>query len=154
MTDGLDALDRELLGAVRDNPRSSITQLSKRVGVARGTVYSRLDRLTARGVIVGYGPDVDPAAAGFEVTAFVTLEIEQGTHGQTTSALGEIPELLEIHTVTGGGDLLVRVIARTNRHLHEVVQNMTSIPTVLRTTTQLALESQVLRRVADVVADL
>jgi len=149
----LTALDRQLIGALRNRPRASITELARRIGAARGTVYTRLDRLTDLGVITGYGPDVDAALAGFEVTAFITLEIEQGSHAKTTAALATIEELLELHTVTGDGDLLVRVVAETNRHLHDVVQKITSIPTVARTRTQLALDSQTLRSVADVVAN-
>jgi len=153
MDSGLDSLDRELIRAIRQQPRASITQLSSSLGVARGTVYSRLDSLTQAGVIVGYGPDVDAVSAGFEVLAFITLEIEQGSHTETTNGLADILEILEIHTVTGAGDLLVRVLAATNQHLHEVVQRITAIPTVRRTTTQLALESTILRSVADLIVN-
>ena len=105
-------------------------------------------------MILGYGPDIDAAGAGFEVSAFITLEIEQGSHAKTTKGLAQITEILEIHTVTGDGDLLVRVLAATNHHLHEVVQRITAIPTVRRTTTQLALESTILRSTADLVAEM
>ena len=66
-------------------------------GVARGTVQARLERLQDRGVITGYGPDVDPAALGYEVTAFVTLEIRQaGGHDPVAERLAAIPEVLEV----------------------------------------------------------
>ena len=141
----LDALDRQLLGALRAHPRASMTSLAKIVGVARGTIYSRLDQLEASGVITGYGPEVDPIAAGFGVLAFCTLEIEQGSHDQTTAELSTLPEVLEIHTITGDGDLLLRVVARSNDHLHSVVQRISSVPTVDRSSTQLALATTVSR---------
>ena len=74
----LDALDLALLTALRENPRAGALALSRLTQVARATVESRLSRLERSGVITGYGPDIDVAAAGFTVIAFVTLEIAQG----------------------------------------------------------------------------
>lgn len=145
----LDETDRSILAALRMRPRGSLTELASAVGIARGTLYSRLDRLTRTGVVIGYGPDVDPRAAGFGVLAFCTLEIQQGTHDDTVRALADIPELLEIHTVTGAGDLLCRIIARSNDDLHEVLQRVTSVPSVRRSQTQLALATSHRRHVAD-----
>ncbi len=150
----LDETDRSILAALRMRPRGSLTELSSAVGIARGTLYSRLDRLTRTGVIIGYGPDVDPRAAGFGVLAFCTLEIQQGTHDDTVRALADIPELLEFHTVTGAGDLLCRIIARSNDDLHEVLQRVTSVPSVRRSQTQLALATSHRRHVADLFSEL
>ncbi len=152
LTAPLDALDRTVIAALRSHPRASITELAKRARVARGTLYSRLERLEDGGTIVGYGPELDPAAAGYGVVGFVTLEIAQGTHGATTDALRSITEILEIHTITGAGDLLLRVVARSNDHLHDLLQQITAIDTVERSQTQLALHSTVERTLADVVA--
>ncbi len=59
---------------------------SRRLRAARGTVQARLERMAERGVITGYGPEVDPAALGYEVTAFITLEIRQaGGHDPVAS---------------------------------------------------------------------
>ena len=81
MTDDpvLDPLDLALLAALRQRPRAGVLELSRLVRVARATVQSRLERMEKAGVITGYGPEVDIAAAGFGVQAFVTLEIAQGS---------------------------------------------------------------------------
>jgi DNA-binding Lrp family transcriptional regulator len=121
------------------------------VGIARGTVYSRLDRLRTEGVVVGFGPDVDAARAGLGVLAFTTLEIRQGRHDETTAALGEIVEVVEIHTITGRGDLLCRIVARSNDHLHDVLQRITALPTVARSESQLALATVHRRTIVDVL---
>ena len=71
----LDTLDLALLRALRDSPRAGVLQLSRITQVARATVQARLDRMERAGVITGYGPDIDLAAAGYTVLAFVTLEI-------------------------------------------------------------------------------
>src|SRR5258708_36672278 len=73
----IDELDGGLIELLTNEPRVGVLEASRRLGVARGTVQARLDRLHARGVITGYGPDIDPAALGYSVMAFVTLEISQ-----------------------------------------------------------------------------
>jgi len=148
----LDDLDRSLLAELRANPRASLTSIAKKVKAARGTVYSRLDRLERSGVIIGYGPEIDARAAGFGVLAFCTVEIQQGTHKKTTTAVAKLPEVLEIHTITGAGDLLLRVVATSNDHLHLVLQAISGIPTVDRTETQLALATTVSRPTTHVIA--
>ena len=148
----LDSLDRRLIGHLRSAPHATVSEVARVLGCARGTVLSRLRRLEERRVIVGYGPDVDPAAAGLGVLAFTTLAISQGSHVRVVDHLHTIPEILEIHTVTGSGDLLVRIAARSNDHLHLILQRVVSSPDVNRTETQLALSSTVVRTVADLVA--
>lgn len=153
MANELDRIDRSLIAALLAEPRASISALAVAADVARGTAYARLDRLERTGVITGYGPDIDPERAGFDVLAFCTLEIAQGSHRETTSALAAIQEVVEIHTVTGDGDLLCRVLARSNDHLHDVLLRMTAITSVLRSQTQLALHTSHRRHVAELVVE-
>lgn len=143
----LDDTDVRLIATLRATPQATVTEIATAVGIARGTVYSRVDRLRAEGVVTGYGPDVDPVRAGLGVLAFTTLEIAQGSHDTTTAALAALPEVTEIHTVTGPGDLLCRIVARSNDHLHEVLQRIAAIDTVGRSQTQLALSTP--HRVSD-----
>ncbi len=149
----IDDTDRALIGELRARPKSSVTDLARQVGISRGTVYSRIDRLERTGVITGYGPDIDPRPAGFGVLGFVTLEIEQGSHAAAMSHLRTVPEILQVHTITGDGDLLCVVVATSNDHMHDVLQRVTSQTAILRSRTQLALHTDDVRSVADVVAD-
>ena len=71
----MDDLDVTLIELFAAEPRIGVLEASRRLGVARGTVQARLDKLVARGVVTGWGPDLEPAALGFPVTAFLTLEI-------------------------------------------------------------------------------
>jgi len=151
MSRPLDRTDLQLLEALRRDPRATPTDLARLVGIARGTVYSRLDRLTAEGVLTGFGPDVDAGRAGLSVLAFTTLEIRQGSHDETVSALETIIEIVEIHTITGAGDLLCRIVARSNDHLHGVLQRITALSTVNRSESQLALTTDHRRPIVDVV---
>lgn len=148
----LDGIDRRLVGVLRRKPRSSVSEMARLTGLARGTVHDRLRRLEARRVIVGYGPDIEPRSAGFGVCAFTTLTIAQGAHETTVRALSKIDEILEIHTVTGRGDLFVKIVAATNDELHEILQRIAAIDEVRRTETLLALHTALVRSVADLVA--
>src|SRR6185295_15175639 len=109
----LDALDARLLELLDAEPRIGVLELSRRLAVARGTVQARLDKLISRGAVRGFGPDISPAAIGFGVMSFVTLEISQRYgHRAVATHLGDIPEVLEVHTITGTGDVMCRIVAR------------------------------------------
>ena len=148
----LDDIDRRLIGVLRRKPRSSVSEMARQTGLSRGTVHDRIRRLEARRVIVGYGPDIDARSAGLGVCAFTTLMIAQGAHEATVRALSKVDEVLEIHTVTGRGDLLVKIVAATNDDLHETLQRIAAIDEVRRTETLLALHTTGVRSVADLVA--
>jgi DNA-binding Lrp family transcriptional regulator len=129
-----------------------VLEASRRLEVARGTVQARLDRMQARGLITGYGPDVAPAALGYSVTAFVTLEIRQaGGHDPVTERLSAIAEVLEAHTITGAGDMLCRVVARSNADLQRVIDAIVALDGVVRTSTVIALDSPLPHRVLPLV---
>jgi DNA-binding Lrp family transcriptional regulator len=151
----IDQLDADLIGLLAAEPRLGVLECSRRLAVARGTVQARLDRLMARGVITGFGPDVSPAALGYDVTAFVTMEIRQiAGHEPVAHRLAHIPEVLEVHTITGGSDLMCRVVARTNSDLQRVIDLIVEVQGVLRTSSIIALDTPVPYRVLPLVADV
>ena len=148
----VDRLDAALIELLAAEPRVGVLEASRRLRVARGTVQARLDRLQERGVITGYGPEVDPAALGYEVTAFITLEIRQaGGHDPVAERLAEIPEVLEAHTITGAGDMLCRVVARSNADLQRVIDAIVSAEGVVRAATVISLATQVPYRILPLI---
>ena len=151
-TSAVDGLDARLVAALAETPRAGIMELARRLGVARGTVQARLDRLARSGVITGFGPDVSLPAIGYQVLAFTTLDIAQGRLGDVVEHLREIPEVLEAHSISGPGDLHCRVVARTNSHLQEVINRILEVQGIMRTSTVIALSSQVPYRVLPLVA--
>ncbi|WP_433350733.1 Lrp/AsnC family transcriptional regulator [Microtetraspora malaysiensis] len=149
----IDQLDVRLISMLAIEPRIGVLECSRRLNVARGTVQARLDRMVARGVITGYGPDIDPAALGYGVTAFVTLQIRQVSgHSPVADRLGLVPEVLEVHTITGGGDMLCRVVARSNADLQRVIDLIVDVDGVVRTSSVIALDTPVPYRVLPLVA--
>lgn len=135
----MDAVEREFVGRLGGVTRPNVLELSRQLGIARNTVQARLERLQASGAVTGFGPIVDLGAIGFGVLAFTTLEIAQGGETGVIDGLSRIPEVLEVHKVTGPGDLLCRVVARSNAHLHAVLEQVLATPGIRRTTTALAL---------------
>jgi DNA-binding Lrp family transcriptional regulator len=111
--------------------------------VARGTVQARLDRMVERGVLRGFPPQLDLSAMGYGLTAFAVIEIAQGRRGEVTSWLTAIDEVCEVHATTGQGDLLVRLVARSNDDLQRVIDAMVAVPGVVRTSTSIALSTPV-----------
>ena len=140
----VDSLDAKLLELFSAEPRIGVLEASRRLGVARGTVQARLDRLERSGVVRGWGPELHPEALGYGVTAFVTLEIRQGGgHDPVGEHLAKIPEVIEAHTITGPGDLWCRVVARSNRDLQRVLDSVVSFPGIDRSATMITLATQV-----------
>jgi DNA-binding Lrp family transcriptional regulator len=151
---GIDDLDGRLLVALADRPRAGVLEVARRLGVARGTVQARLDKLLQRGVITGFGPDIDPVALGYEVEAFTTIDIAQGRLGDVVEHLRAIPEVLEAHSISGPGDLHCRVVARTNAHLQDVINHILEVDGIARTSTVIALSTQVPFRVLPLVGQV
>jgi DNA-binding Lrp family transcriptional regulator len=147
----VDELDARILRLFVDEPRVGVLEASRRLGVARGTVQARLDKLIASGVIRSLAPSIDPAALGYRVTAFATLEIRQGGRASVAAHLGRIPEVLEVHTITGQGDLLCRIVARDNDDLQRVIDDLVGDEDIVRTSTLIALSTVVSPRVLPLV---
>ena len=152
MADEIDELDGRLLLMLRANPRIGVVEVARRLGVARGTVQSRMDKLIARGVITGFGPDIEPARMGYPVLAFVALEIVQGRLEEAVAGLMKVPEVLEAHGVTGDRDLLCRVVARDNGHLQEVINQMLHTGAVRRSTSAISMTRQIPYRIEPLIS--
>jgi DNA-binding Lrp family transcriptional regulator len=149
--EALDDLDARLLLLLTESPRLGVLECSRQLGVARGTVQARLDRLERRGILRGFPPDLDLAAMGYALTGFAVLEIAQGKRIEVVERLAEIDEVCEAHSITGRGDLLVRVVARSNTDLQRVIEEVVNVRWVERTSTSIALTTPIPFRVRQLV---
>jgi DNA-binding Lrp family transcriptional regulator len=135
----LDALDIDLLAAMRKHPRIGVLELSRVLQVARGTVQARLDRLERAGIISGYGPEIDLTAAGYGVQAFVTLDIAQGALDEVTAELAAIPAVLEAYATTGSSDVICRLAASSHDELQQTLLALDRSSFVSRSTSVVIL---------------
>ncbi|MFJ2742476.1 Lrp/AsnC family transcriptional regulator [Streptomyces sp. NPDC087440] len=147
----VDELDTRILRLLIEEPRTSVREYARILGIARGTLQARLDRLERDGVITGTGPTLSPAALGHPVLAFVHVEVTQGHLDEVGEALAGVPEIVEAFSITGGGDLMTRVVARDAGHLEDVIQRLIQVPGVVRTRTEVALRERVPHRLLPLV---
>ncbi len=150
----LDQIDCAILGELLRRPRAGVRDYARTLGLARGTVQARLDRLTAQGVIGDYAPQLSHAALGFPVLAFVHIQLQQGSLESFATDLESVPQVVEAHSVTGDADVLCRVVARNNRDLESVIQAILDLGGVVRTRTEISLTERVARRDATLLGVL
>ena len=151
MTSQIDELDARLIAELRENPRLGLLEISRRLGVARGTVQARLGKLEQRGVITGFGPEVDPVELGHRLEAFVLLELTQGRLAEAVAALEVTPEVLEADAISGPQDLICRVAARDTEHLQEIVNRLLATDAIRRSTSYVVLSRPIRPRVQPLV---
>jgi DNA-binding Lrp family transcriptional regulator len=144
----VDDTDARLLLALTESPRATVLALAERVGLSRNTVQARLAALEARGVLASFERRVDPAALGYPLAAFVTVQVTQRMLAEVAAALREVPEVLEVLGLSGPADLLVRVAARDADDLYRIAGQLLATDGVERTTTSLVMRTLVEHRVA------
>lgn len=142
----IDDLDRRILRALRDVPRATMGELAEHVGVSRTTLRLRLDRLWDTGIITGRETQLDLASMGFEVQAWIELDVEQSQLSVIREALTQVPHVIEAFSTTGDADVRCRVAARDTRHLQELLLMLSDLPAVRRTRSAVILDSLVAHR--------
>jgi DNA-binding Lrp family transcriptional regulator len=146
-----DSLDARLIAVLRENPRVGLLEVARRLGVARGTVQARLAKLEASGVITGHGPEIDPEALGYAISAIVLIELAQGQLGEAVAVMEAMPEVLEADGVSGPQDLICRVVAHDTEHLQQLVNELLRTPAIRRCTSYIVLSRQVPPRTGPLV---
>ena len=116
----VDRTDWQLLAALQKDGRASFADLAREVAMSPSAVAERIRRLEEAGVIAGYRATVDPEAVGLTVMAFVRLRYPTGNYRPFHALLDSTPEIVEAHHVTGEDCFVLKVVARSMRHLEEV----------------------------------
>ena len=143
MSGPVDQLDARIIGLLADEPRIGLMEVARRLQVARGTVQARLAKLTERGIVRGFGPELDPHRMGYPLRAFVQLQITQGRLDEAVRVLEDVPEVLEATATSGPSDLLCRIVARDTEHLQDIVNRILSSAAIRRSTSYIALSEQI-----------
>lgn len=115
----------QLLEILSGNPRISISELARRVNMSAPAVRERLTRLEEMGVVRGYRIDIDPAALGFPVTAFIRVRPAQGQSKKVADLAQAMPEVSECHRVTGEDCYILKVhLASIGEHLDRIIDQL------------------------------
>src|ERR1700759_1281577 len=105
----MDELDRQLIGLLRDDARTSVATLAKRLRVSRGTVQNRLGKLERDGTIAGYTVRLRPEVADRRITALMTIAVEGNRLESVVRVLGGGPAVQTLHTTNGRWDLVAEI---------------------------------------------
>ncbi len=135
-----DAIDRKLLALLQENARASFAELGRQVKLSTPSAIERVRRLEDAGVILAYRAQVDPAALGYRMAAIVRVTVAGERLQKFAQQIGQIPEVLECHRITGAESFLMRVAVRDTAHLETVIDSL--LPYVA-TTTSLILATPV-----------
>ena len=147
-----DEVDLSILQHLHENGRASLTTIANRLGIALATVHRRVLRLRAGGVVKGFYARIDPQALGYGVTAFVRLRVGDRSDLETRlEGLNRLPEVEEVHIITGAYDVLIKLRARDPGHLRDALGAIHRVTGTRRATTEVCLSSP-LERCAPVYA--
>ena len=138
----MDAIDEQLLSALRDNARASTARLARLVGRSRTSVQSRLDRLEREGVIVGYSVRVAPEHELGAVRAHVMIKVGPKEARAVTAALQAIPQVRVLHSVSGDVDLIAVAATASVAEMDEVIDRIGALDGVERTTSSIILSTK------------
>ncbi|NKS55529.1 AsnC family transcriptional regulator [Rhodococcus hoagii] len=150
----IDRLDVDLLRILERDARTGVVELAATVGVSRNTVQARIKRLEEAQLLAGYRPEFDMAKAGLVVQAYIALETEQSSLAAITEELIIIPQVLEVHAITGREDLLVRVAAATQPDLQQLIERIVSLRGVVHSNTSLTLTTPLRYRGVPALAEI
>jgi DNA-binding Lrp family transcriptional regulator len=154
MSSPFEPLDMAVLRLIAEEPRAGVREYARRLGVARATVQSRVDKLQRLGVLISWRPQFDPAAMGYQGLAYVRLNLAQGKLDRALDGLSRIPEVIEANAVAGDADLLCRVVAKDNAGLEEVLQQIIAVDGVERISTEVVLSRRIMPRISPLIRKL
>ncbi len=136
----VDPVDIELLSALGTDPRATVVALADRLGLSRNTVQARMARLERAGVFLSYERAIAPTSLGFPIEAQMNVIVRQGELPHIREELARVPEIIQVHGLSGHVDLVARVACRDTQHLFDVDARILAIDGVERTETALVME--------------
>ena len=147
--DKIDNLDKKILSILSKNARIPFKDVAAECGVSRAAIHQRVQHLINGGVITGSGFDVNPTTIGYSTGTYVGLNLERGSmYKDVVKQLKEIPEIVECHFTTGSYTMLLKVYARDNEQLMDLLNNkMQMIPGVVSTETLISLDQSIKREI-------
>ena len=145
--DKIDNLDRKILSILARNARIPFKDVAAECNVSRAAVHQRVQHLLEGGVITGSGFDVNPKSLGYSTCTYVGINLERGSmYKQVVERLVHIPEIVECHFTTGPYTMLIKLYARDNEQLMDLLNNqLQGIPGVVATETLISLEQSIKR---------
>ena len=145
----IDNLDRKILQIIMKNARIPSKDVAVECGVSRAAIHQRIQRMIDMNVITGSGYNVNPKVLGYATCTYIGVKLERGSmYRNVVHELEKIREVVECHFTTGPYTMLIKLYARDNQHLMELLNDkIQHIPGVVATETLISLEMSMNREI-------
>ena len=145
----IDNLDKKILSILSQNARIPFKDVAADCGVSRAAIHQRVQRLVDNNVITGSGFDVNPKSLGYRTCTYVGITLERGSmYKDVVKRLELVPEGVECHFTTGPYTMMVKLYARDNEQLIDLINGqLQEIPGVVATETLISLEQSIKREI-------
>ena len=145
----IDALDKKILSILSKNARMPFKDVATECNVSRAAIHQRVQRLIEIGVILGSAFNINPKAIGYNTCTYVGITLERGNmYREVAKQIALIPEIVECHYTTGSYTMLVKLYARDNEQLMELLNDkLQNINGVVSTETLISLEQSIKREI-------
>ncbi len=141
----IDSLDKNILEIISNNARIPFKDVAARCGVSRAAIHQRVQRLIDMGVIVGSGYHVNPVSLGYNTCTYVGITLQRGSmYKSVVEEFSKIPEIVECHFTTGPYTMLIKLYAKDNANLMDLLNDrIQEIPGVVSTETLISLSQNI-----------
>lgn len=145
----IDTIDRKIIGILIKNARIPFKDVAAECDVSRAAIHQRVQHLVEDGVITGSRFDINPKSLGYSTCTYVGITLEKGSmYKDVVEELLKIPEVVECHFTTGPYTMMVKLYARDNEQLMNLLNgDLQSIPGVTATETLISLEQSINRQI-------
>ena len=145
----IDSLDKKILEIISCNARIPFKDVAAECKVSRAAIHQRVQRLVDLGVIIGSGYHVDPMSLGYNTCTYIGITLEKGSmYKEVVEEFKKIPEIVECHFTTGPYTMIIKLYARDNAHLMELLNgHLQDIAGVVATETLISLNQSIKKEV-------
>ncbi len=145
----IDKLDRKILEIISQNARIPFKDVAEVCGVSRAAIHQRVQKMIELKIIVGSGYHINPKVLGYNTCTYIGVKLERGSmYKDVVPEIEKIPEIVECHFTTGPYTMLIKLFARDNEHLMELLNSrIQEIPGVISTETLISLRQSFKREI-------
>ena len=144
----LDKLDRKILGLIAEDARIPFLEVARSCNVSGAAIHQRIQKLTNLGILKGSRFIIDPEKVGYETCAYIGLYLQNpAKFDDVVDELRKIPEVVECHYTTGGFDMFIKIYARNNHHLLNVIHDKLQPLGLSRSETVISFNAAINRQV-------
>lgn len=143
----LDGLDEQILKMIAENARIPFLEVARACNVSGAAIHQRIQKLTNLGILKGSEYVLDPVKIGYETCAYIGINLKDPESFQKVmKALEKIPEVVECHFTTGKYDMFIKIYAKNNRHLLNIIHDKLQPLGLARTETLISFNEAIKRQ--------